>query len=437
MKLPVIAVVGRPNVGKSTLFNRIIGSRKAITHAEPGVTRDRHLETADWNGRRALVMDTGGWVPKSDDLFEMAIREQVQFALEECDVLIMLTDVQVGASDSDLEIARMLQRTKKPVFVAVNKVDGPKQDPDVSEFFGTGLGDPFPVSAISGRGVAELLDAVWAKLPPEGTEDKPAQRPLVAVVGRPNVGKSSFVNAILGEQRLIVTDIPGTTRDAIDSEVTYYGQKFTLIDTAGLRRTSRVEEAVEFYTTVRTRKALEECDVAIVLVDAQDGVVAQDVRVIQEAEELGKGIVLAINKWDLLEKDEKTSLKFERVVDEKLPSFEYVPKVFISCHERQRVFKIIETVFKVYEERQKHIATSELNRLLEDVMNENPPPSFRGRDMRINYITQPTTEPPLFAFWMRHPDFLATHYKRYLERRLREQYGYEGVPVRLAFRQKT
>ncbi|MBI5058988.1 ribosome biogenesis GTPase Der [candidate division KSB1 bacterium] len=437
MKYPVIAIVGRPNVGKSTLFNRISGTRKAITAPEPGVTRDRHVEYAEWNGRRALVMDTGGWVPKSADLFETAIREQVEFALDECDIALLVTDAQTGTADIDLEIARMLQRGKVPVLLAVNKVDGPKQDPEVGEFYSAGLGDPIPVSAISGRGVAELMDLLWSRLPTLDTETPSRPRPLVAVVGRPNVGKSSFVNAILGENRHIVTDVAGTTRDAIDSEVAYYGQRFTLIDTAGLRRRTRVEEALEFYTTVRTRKAVDECDVAVVLIDARDGLVAQDVRIVQEAEDGGKGIVIAINKWDLVEKDSHTAIRLEAEIDSKLPSLSYVPKIFISSLERQRVHKTVEQLLKIHEERQKRISTPELNRLLELVMEENPPPSHKGRDLRIHYVTQPASEPPLFVFWMRHAEFLAPHYKRYLERRLREQYGFTGVPIRLAFRQKT
>jgi GTPase len=349
---------------------------------------------------------------------------------------LFVTDAQTGTANMDLEIARMLRRGTVPVLIAVNKVDGPKQDPEVGQFYSAGLGEPYPVSAISGRGVAELMDALWERLPTVDAAAPARPRPLVAVLGRPNVGKSSFVNAILGENRHIVTEVAGTTRDAIDSEVAYYGQRFTLIDTAGLRRRTRVEEALEFYTTVRTRKALDECDVAVVLTDARDGLVTQDIKIIQEAEDAGKGLVIAINKWDLIEKDTLTATRQEQEIDSRLPSLDYVPKIFISSLEKQRVHKTVELLLRIHEERQKRIATPELNRFLEQVMEENPPPSYKGRDLRLQYMTQPASEPPLFVFWMRHPEFLAAHYKRYLERKLREQYGFSGVPLRLAFRQK-
>jgi GTPase len=437
MKYPLVAIVGRPNVGKSTLFNRITKTKKAITAPEPGVTRDRHVAEAEFLGRRFLLMDTGGWVPKSDDVFESAIREQVQFALDECDVILFITDGQTGPTDMDSEIARMLQKSSRPVLLAVNKVDGPQQDAEPPLFYGMGLGDPVPVSAVGGRQLAEMLEALVAKLPPKGEKEGLSRpRPLVAVVGRPNVGKSSFVNAVIGRSQHLVTEIPGTTRDAIDTIVTYYEQPFTLIDTAGLRRKTRVKEAVEFYTAVRTEKALEECDVAAVLTDAQNGIVAQDIRILQMAEEQGKGMLLVVNKWDLVEKDPKTADRFMKELDERYATLSYVPKVFISAHEKQRVFKTLELILRLHEERQKRITTPELNRFLDALMQENPPPAVKGRDMRMHYVTQPATEPPLFVFWMRYPELIADHYRRFLERRLREQYGFAGVPVRLAFRQK-
>jgi GTP-binding protein len=439
MKLPLVAVVGRPNVGKSTLFNRITHSRRAITSPEPGVTRDRHVAEADTPKRKFLLMDTGGWVPKSDDVFESAIREQVQFALEECDLVLFVTDAHTGPTDMDLEIARMLQRSPLPVLLAVNKVDGPKQDAEPPMFYAFGLGDPIPVSAAGGRGVADLVDLIIERLPEVGTKDELSRpHPLVAVVGRPNVGKSSFVNAIVGKPLRIVTDVAGTTRDALDTVITYYDQRMTLIDTAGLRRRTKVEEAVEFYTTVRTKRALEECDVAVVLADSRDEVVAQDLRILQEAAELGKGVILCMNKWDLVTtKTDKTSDRFVKDLNARYPSMDYIPKVFISSLEKQRVFRTLELVLKVYEERQKRISTPELNRFLVTLMDVNPPPTVNGRDMRIHYVTQPTAEPPLFAFWLRYPDLLNDTYKRYLERKFREQYGFEGVPIRLVFRKKT
>ena len=298
MRLPLVAIVGRPNVGKSTIFNRATRSKKAITSPEPGVTRDRHLGEVDWQGRTFNIMDTGGWVPRSADLFDAAIREQVEFALDECDLVVFVNDGQTGPTDSDIEIARMLQRGRRPSILVVNKMDNEQQEIEVGAFYQLALGDPMPMSATNGRGFADILDRVVELLPEQGSgEELSRPRPLVAIVGRPNVGKSSFVNAVLGEPRHLVTEIAGTTRDTIDTVITYYQQQLTLIDTAGLRRRSKVSEAVEFYTTVRTRRALEECDVAVILTDATDDVVSQDIKIVQEAVELGKGVILCINKW--------------------------------------------------------------------------------------------------------------------------------------------
>ncbi|RPH94197.1 ribosome biogenesis GTPase Der [candidate division KSB1 bacterium] len=438
MKLPLVAIVGRPNVGKSTLFNRATRTRKAITSPESGVTRDRHVAEAECQGRRFLMMDTGGWVPNSADLFETAIREQVQFALEECDLVLYLVDVQTGPTDVDLDIANMLHKSSLPVMLVVNKVDGPKQEPEVASFYSLGLGDPYPVSAAGGSGFAEMLDVLAEQLPEMGKADELARpRPLVAVLGRPNVGKSSFVNAIAGKPLRVVTDVAGTTRDAADTVVSYYQQQLTLIDTAGLRRKSRVKEAVEFYTTVRTRRAIEECDVAIILTDAQDGVVVQDARLVQDAVDAGKGVILCINKWDLIEKDTKTADRLVRDLEDRYATLNFVPKLFVSCMEKQRVFKILELVLKIHEERQKRIATPELNRFLSDLMETTPPPAIKGRDMRLIYLTQPAVEPPLFVFWTRHPELVNDGYHRFLERKIREQYGFEGIPLRLAFRKRS
>lgn len=438
MRIPLIAIVGRPNVGKSTLFNRITRTRKAITSPESGVTRDRHMAEAEWQGHSLLVMDTGGWVPQSDDTFEIAIREQVQFALEECDLVLFLGDAQTGPTDSDLSIARLLQRGKRPVVLSINKTDGPKQDAEVSQFYSLGLGEPWPVSAVSGRGVAEMLDHVTEQIAEQGSAEAPERpRPLVAVVGRPNVGKSSFVNAVVGKPLRVVTPIAGTTRDAADTVVTYYGQSLTLIDTAGLRRRSRDKEAVEFYTTVRTERALRECDVAVVLTDAEEGVVGQDIRIVQQAEEMGKGILLCVNKWDLTEKDARAADRLQREIFDRYATLGYIPVMFISSLEKQRVFKALESVLRIHEERQKRIATSELNRFLEELMATSPPPALKGRDIRLHYMTQVMAEPPLFVFFTRYPELVADHYRRFLERRMREQYGFEGVPIRLTFRKRS
>ncbi len=438
MKIPLVAIVGRPNVGKSTLFNRITHSRNAITSPEPGVTRDRHVAEAEWKSRKFLVMDTGGWVPRSEDVFQTAIREQVEFALDECDLVLCLVDAHTGPTDMDSEIAHMLTRSRLPVVLAVNKTDGPKQDPETASFYGLALGDPVPVSAAGGRGVGELLDELVLRLPEAGSgETLSRPRPLVAVVGRPNVGKSSFVNAVVGKPLRIVTEIAGTTRDAIDTVVTYYGKELTLIDTAGLRRKTKIEEAIEFYTSVRTERALNECDVAVVLTDAAQGVVAQDIRILQMADELGKGLILCINKWDLIEKETATADNFRKLLDQRFASFSHVPKLFISSLDKTRVFKSLEVVIQIYEERQKRIATPELNRFLADLMQSSPPPSVKSRDLRLHYVTQPAVEPPLFVFWMRYPELMTDNYRRFLERKLREQYGFQGVPIRLAFRKKS
>jgi GTP-binding protein len=438
MKLPLVAVVGRPNVGKSTIFNRITRTRKAITSPVSGVTRDRHVAAAEWRERKFLVMDTGGWVPHSGELFESAIREQVQFALDECDLVLCVVDAHTGPTDVDLDIARMLQRASLPVMLAVNKVDGPAQEPEAASFYNLGLGDPISISAAGGGGFAEMLDDLIERLREKGGGDELERpRPLVAIVGRPNVGKSSLVNAIVGKPVRVVTEVAGTTRDAADTVVAYYQQRLTLIDTAGLRRRAKVKEALEFYTTVRTSRAIEECDVAVVMVDAVEGVATQDVRILQEADEAGKGMVLCINKWDLVEKDAKTADQFRRVLDERFANLSHVPKVFASCADKQRVFKVLELVIRVHEERQKRIATPELNRWLETIMASSPPPATKGRDMRLIYVTQAQAEPPLFVFFTRDPELVGESYRRFLERRLREQYGFEGVPIRLTFRKRT
>ena len=438
MNFPLVAIVGRPNVGKSTIFNRATRSKKAITSPEPGVTRDRHVGLVEWGGRSFHVMDTGGWVPRSENLFDAAIREQVEFALDECELVLFICDAQTGPTDPDLEIARMLQRGDRPVILVVNKVDNDQQEIEVAAFYQLALGDPMPMSATNGRGFAEILDAALTKLPERGKADELSRpRPLVAIVGRPNVGKSSFVNAVLGQERHLVTEIAGTTRDSIDTVITYYQERMTLIDTAGLRRKSKVDEAVEFYTSVRTRRALEECDVAVVLTDATQGVVSQDVKILQEAEELGKGMILCINKWDLVEKVTATAVKLERDLNQRFATLEYVPKMFISSLEKQRVFKVLELILKIYEERRKRIDTPHLNKFIEEIMTTNPPPSIKGHDLRLIYSTQPVAEPPLFVFFTKYPEFITDNFKRYLERRIRETFGFIGVPIKLAFRKKT
>ncbi|MCB9357043.1 MAG: ribosome biogenesis GTPase Der [Calditrichaeota bacterium] len=436
MSFPVVAIVGRPNVGKSTIFNRMTRSNRAITSPIPGVTRDRHVGTAEHGGSEFLVMDTGGWVPRSEELFDAAIREQVQFALDECDLILFVGDAQTGPTDSDLEIAQMLNRSDRPVLITVNKADNSSIEMETPAFYTLGLGDPMPISAVQGYGFAELLDKVVETLPDTSGRDIERPRPHVAVVGRPNVGKSSLVNALLGEQRHMVTDIAGTTRDAIDSVVRYYKQPLTLVDTAGLRRKARVTEALEFYTTVRTQKALKDCDVAVVMIEAQAGLLAQDVRILQEAALYGKGVLLCLNKWDLVEKDERTAGLIAQEIDERLSNMSWIEKLFISAKDNQRVHKVLELVLKIYEERQKRISTGELNRFLEKLMERQPPPAVKARDLRLSYITQADADPPTFILFTRWADLMPDNYKLFLERQIRQNYGFDGVPIRMFFRSK-
>lgn len=436
MSFPVLAIVGRPNVGKSTIFNRMTRSNRAITSPEPGVTRDRHVGIAEFEGREFLVMDTGGWVPRSEELFDAAIREQVQFALEECDVVLYVGDAKTGPTDIDVEIAQMLRRSNLPVLITVNKADNPNMEIEVPEFYRLGLGDPHAISAIQGYGFAELLEKVVETLPVSGQHTIERPRPLIAVLGRPNVGKSSLVNALLGEARHIVTEVAGTTRDSIDSVVRYYKQPMTLIDTAGLRRKAKVKEALEFYTTVRTQKALKDCDVAVILIEAQEGLMSQDVKIIQEAVTYGKGVVLCMNKWDLMDKDDRTAGLIEQEIDERLSSIDFIEKLFISAKDGQRVHRVLEIALRVHEERQKRISTGELNRFLEVLMERQPPPSIKGRDLRITYMTQAEADPPTFILFSRWAALIPDNYQLFLERRIREQYGFKGVPIRLFFRGK-
>lgn len=431
----LVAIVGRPNVGKSTLFNRIIEERHAIVEGEPGVTRDRLYARAEWAGKHFDIVDTGGIVPQSDDVFEKAIREQAMLAIEEADVIIFAVDGRDGITPVDETIASMLRSAKKPVVVVVNKCDNAISDMNSAEFYSLGLGDPYPISALNGRSTGDFLDAVTEHLD-EGAELNDT-RLKIAIVGRPNVGKSSLTNALLGKDRMVVTPVAGTTRDAIDSVLTYYGEQVVLIDTAGLRRRSHIKESVELYSTMRTSRAIDRCDVAVVVVDAVQGLETQDKRIINEVEQARKGIIIALNKWDLIEKDTKTADLFMQKIREELRTLDYVPIVTISAITKQRITKLIEMAKQIQARRTVRIPTHEINEELIAMLERTPPPSVRGRDLRINYVTQVGTEPPLFAFFLNFPELLPDSYKRFIERQLRQIHDFEGVPISFVFRKKS
>lgn len=431
----LVAIVGRPNVGKSTLFNRIIEERHAIVEGVPGVTRDRLYAKGEWAGIVFQLVDTGGIVPDSDDVFESAIREQAMLAIDEADVILFVVDGRDGLTPIDSEIGGMLRSSKKPVVLVVNKCDNASGDLNASEFYALGLGDPFAISALNGRSTGDFLDLVVSHL--RDDEQMEDTRLKIAIVGRPNVGKSSLTNALLGKDRMVVTPIAGTTRDAIDSVLTYYGEQIVLIDTAGLRRRSQIKESIELFSTMRTSRAIDRCDVAIVVVDAVQGLEAQDKRVISEVVEARKGIIIALNKWDLIEKDTKTADAFIQKIYDELPTLDYVPIVTISAITKQRITKLIEMSKKIQERRCVRIPTHELNEELIAMLERTPPPSVKARDLRINYVTQVKTEPPLFAFFLNFPELLPEAYKRFIERQLRKLHDFEGVPISFVFRKKN
>ena len=432
----LVAIVGRPNVGKSTLFNRLTESRQAIVHNEPGVTRDRVYGQVLWNGREFALVDTGGYVPRSADCFERAIREQVEIALVEADIILLVTDITAGVTDLDEEMARMLRRSKKPVLVVANKADNQQRRWDAASMYSLGLGEVYPVSATNGMGTGDFLDAVTAELPAEETNEKDAGV-RVALIGRPNVGKSQLTNTLLHQERSIVTEISGTTRDAVDAKLIHNDQEVTLVDTAGLRRRTKVHENVEFYATLRTERAIRNCDVAVLIIDATIGLEAQDIHVLKEAEALKKGLVIVVNKWDLIEKETNTARDTERAIRERLQTLDYVPVLFVSALTGKRAHRVLDVCLEIMRSAATRIPTSELNQTMQRVIYRHHPPSWRGRHVQIKYVSQVGVSPPLFAFFCNHPQGIGTGYARYLENQLREAYGFEGVPVTLAFRRKS
>ncbi|MCK9208075.1 MAG: ribosome biogenesis GTPase Der [Salinivirgaceae bacterium] len=432
----ILAIVGRPNVGKSTLFNRLIEERKAIIDETAGVTRDRHYGKADWNGYDFSVIDTGGYVTNSDDIFESEIRKQVMLAIDEADVILFLTDVTSGITDLDLGIAEILRKSRKKVILATNKVDNHDRAYLASEFYSLGLGEVFTISSINGSGTGELLDEAIKYFTKKDEGEEEDELPKIAVVGRPNAGKSSLINALLDEERNIVTEIAGTTRDSINTQYNKFGYEFTIIDTAGLRKKSKVSEDLEFYSVMRAVRTIEESDVCLLMIDATRGVEAQDVNIFHLIEKNRKGVVVLINKWDLVEKDTHSVKQYTEMIKEKLAPFTDVPILFISALTKQRIFKSIETAMEVYKNRKQKIATSQLNQYLLEAIEDFPPPAIKGKYIKIKYVTQLPTNTPQFAFYCNLPQYVKEPYMRYLENKLRSAYSFTGVPIQIYMRQK-
>ena len=432
----IVAIVGRPNVGKSTLFNRLVQSRQAIVEESSGVTRDRHYGHSDGNGKSFTVIDTGGYVVGSDDIFEEEIRKQVDLAIDEADVIIFVVDGQAGVHVLDEDVALILRKCKKKVLLGVNKTDIPSKFGEAAEFYALGLGEIYPFSAMTGTGTGELLDEVVKYLPSDTTEDY-SNLPRFAVVGRPNVGKSSMINAFLGQERNIVTDIAGTTRDSNNTHFNAFGMDFMLVDTAGLRKKSKVYENIEFYSVMRSIRAIEECDVAILIIDATQGFDAQDMNILRLIEKNKKGLVLVVNKWDLVEKDSNTHLAFENVIRERTAPFTDYPIIFTSAINRQRTFKVLETAHQVYENRERKVSVRELNDTMLEIINSQPPQiASRGRYLKIKYITQLKSPTPQFIFFCNLPKDVKDNYVRFLENKIRSIWDFHGVPIQLFFREK-
>ncbi len=432
----IVAIVGRPNVGKSTLFNRLTQTKNAITDDQAGVTRDRHYGLAEWLNKTFTLIDTGGYVVGSEDIFEAAIRRQVSIAIEEASVVLFMVDAMEGLHPLDREFANILRRSKKPVIVVANKTETFERNQQAYEFTALGLGEVFAISAETGSGTGDLLDEVIKHFKEEEEPNPYEGLPRFAILGRPNVGKSSLLNALVGKERSIVTDIAGTTRDAIDTHYNLYGKEFILTDTAGLRKKTKVRDSIEFYSVMRSLRALEESDVCIMLIDATQGLESQDVNILRLAEKSKKGMVLVVNKWDLIEKDSKTAKHYEEAIRKKLAPMDYLPIVFASVKEKKRIFKVVEKACEVYENRKKRIPTSQLNDIMLAAIESYPPPMIKGKYVKIKYITQLPTHTPTFAFFCNLPQYIQESYQRYLENQLRKNFDFEGVPLQLVFRKK-
>lgn len=432
----IVAIIGRPNVGKSTLFNRITETRDAIVNETAGVTRDRHYGKGEWTGREFTIIDTGGYITGSDDVFEEEIRNQVKVAIEEADVLMFVVDVVIGVTDLDEDVARIIRKSGKKTFVVVNKVDNNERISEAGVFYSLGLGELYCLSSINGSGTGELLDDLVKVLPEDVEPDVELDIPKIAIVGRPNVGKSSFVNALLGRDRNIVTNIAGTTRDTIHTRYQAFGHDFYLVDTAGLRKKGKVRDDVEFYSVMRTVRAIESCDVCVLMLDAQDGIEAQDINIMWLAIRNNRGLVILINKWDLIEKDTQTMKKYEELILERISPFRDVPILFTSTVSKQRLLKAVEASVEVFENRKRNIPTHKLNEVLLPIIEASPPPTVKGKYLKIKYITQLKTHYPAFAFFCNLPQYFRDDYKRFLENKIRENFDFKGVPITIFFRQK-
>ncbi len=432
-----VSIVGRPNVGKSTLFNRLIGRRKAIVHDKTGVTRDRHYGESFWNGKNFSVIDTGGYLPDDSDTIATGIREQIHLAIEESDVILFVVDTETGVHPLDETVAQILRKQERPVLCVVNKCDNEQKRMEAVDFYNLGFEEIYPVSSISGTGTGELLDEVVELLPDESDEGEGDKLPKIAFVGRPNVGKSSLMNALLKSERCIVTDIPGTTRDAINSKLKYNGDTYIIVDTAGLRKKAKVKENIEFYSTVRTDRSIKESDVVVLILDAMQGFDEQDKRILREAENFNKGILIVLNKWDIVpEKNTNLFKEFEEYIYSRVKTLDYIPILSISALTGLRIEKVLDFSKQVIEERKKKIPTPELNDVIGKILKERPLPVKRGRQLKIQYAVQVKSNPPVFKFFMNNPQELPPNYRRFLENKLREYFGFEGVPITMVFRQK-
>lgn len=433
----LVAIVGRPNVGKSTLFNRLVGSRQAIVTEISGTTRDRQYGHTNWTGHEFSIVDTGGWVSGSEDVFESEINKQVQIAIEEADVILFVVDVMAGMTDLDREVAGLLRRAKKPILLVANKADTFEIGYQSAEFYALGLGDPYAISAINGSGTGDLLDAIVNSLPEQNESETEKELPRFAVVGRPNAGKSSLINAFIGEERNIVTNVAGTTRDSIYTEYNKFGFSFYLVDTAGIRKRGKVQEDLEYYSVIRSIRAIENSDICIAMIDATRGIESQDVNILSLVMRNSKGLVVCVNKWDLVENKTNEAIRvFEEAIRLRLAPFSDFPILFISALTKQRIFKVLEVANAVYQRRSKRIPTHELNEVLLPIIEETPPPSWKGKYIKIKYVTQLPTAVPSFAFYANLPQWVKDPYKRFLENQIRKNWDFSGIPINIFIREK-